>query len=137
MISEETRAFARKLMKEVWEPFDSSAMSSFYRRDVVGYHRRGDGSTQELDYADIANRLDWDTQTSANAIYEIQDIVAEEDRFAIRFRYTADFIPTGGKVDVVVMYFYHLRDGKMAEWWLQSSADFDYRARGIEGMPAR
>jgi predicted ester cyclase len=137
MASEQTRAFARKLMKEVWEPFDSSAMSSFYQRDVVGYQRRADGSTQELDYDDIANRLDWDTQTSANAIYEIQDIIAEEDRFAIRFRYTADFIPTGEKVDVEVMYFYHLRDGKMAEWWLQSSADFDYRARGTEGMPAR
>ena len=137
MASEETRAFAQKLMKEVWEPFDSSAMPSFYQRDVVGYHRRANGSTQELDYDDIANRLDWDTQTSANAVYEIQDIIAEEDRFAIRFRYTADFIPTGGKVDVEVMYFYHLRAGRVAEWWLQSSADFDYRARGTEGMPAR
>jgi hypothetical protein len=103
MASEQTRAFAQKLMKEVWEPFDSSAMPSFYQRDVVGYHRRADGSTQELDYDDIANRPYWDTQTSANAIYEIQDIIAEVDRFAIRFRYTADFIPTGRKVDVEVM----------------------------------
>jgi predicted ester cyclase len=137
MASERTRAFAQELMKEVWEPFDSSAMPNFYHQDVVGYHRRADGSIQVLDYDDIANRLDWDTQTSANAVYEIQDIIAQEDRFAIRFCYTADFIPTGGKVDVEVMYFYHLKAGKVAEWWLQSSADFDYRARGTEGMPAR
>ena len=103
-------------MKEVWEPFDSSAMPSFYHRDVVGYLRRADGSTQELGYEDIANRLDWDTQTSANAVYDIEDITAEEDKFAIRFRYTADFIVTSGKVDVEVMYFYHLRVGKIARW---------------------
>lgn len=105
MAGEETRAFAQKLMKEVWEPFDSSAMPRFYHRDVAGHHRRADDSTQELDYDDIANRLDWDKKTSANAIYDVQDVIAEEDRFAIRFVYTADFIPTDGKVDVEVMYF--------------------------------
>lgn len=137
MGKEETRAFAQKLMEEVWEPFDSSAMPRFYHRDVIGYHRRADGSTQELGYADIANRLDWDRQTSANAVYNIRDIVAEEDRFAIRFVYKADFVLTQGKIDVDNMYFYHLRDGKVAEWWLLASADFDYRATGTEGMPSR
>ena len=137
MSSEQTRTFAQELMKRVWEPFDSSAMPQFYHQDVVGHHRRADGSTQELYYEDIANRLDWDKQTSANAVYDIRDIISEEDRFAMRFFYTADFIPTGGKVAVEVMYFYHLRDGKVREWWLNSSADFDYRATGAEGMPAR
>lgn len=99
--------------------------------------RRADGSTQQLYYEDIANRLDWDKQTSANAVYDVQDIIAEEDRFAIRFFYTADFIPTGGKVNVEVMYFYHLAGGKVNEWWLESSADFDYKATGTEGMPAK
>jgi len=137
MSGEETRAFARELMKEVWEPFDSSAMPRFYHRDVVGYHRRADGSTQELYYDDIVNRLDWDKQTSANAVYDVRDIIAGEDRFAIRFVYTADFVPTNGKTNVDVMYFYHLIDNKIAKWWLLANADFDYQARGTEGMPAR
>ena len=137
MSSEQTRAFAQELMKKVWKPFDSSPMPQFYHQDVVGHHRRADGSTQELYYEDIASRLNWDKQTSTNAVYDIQDIIAEEDRFAIRFFYTADFIPTGGKVEVEVMYFYHLRGGKVSEWWLESSADFDYKAKGTEGMPAR
>jgi hypothetical protein len=137
MADEETRAFAQKLMKEVGEPFDSSAMPRFYHRNVVGYHRRADVSTQELHYDDIANRLDWDKQTSTNAVYDVRDIIAGEDRFAIRFVYTTDFVPTNGKTDVDMMYFYHLRDSKIAEWWLLTNADFDYKARGIEGMPAR
>lgn len=137
MNSEETRVFAQRLMAEVWEPFDSSAMPRFYHQDVVGYHKRADGSTQELSYDDVANRLDWDRQTSANAVYDVRDVVAEEDRFALRFVYTADFVPTGGRIDVEVMYFYRLRDGRVAEWWQLTNADFDYRAKGTEGMPAR
>jgi hypothetical protein len=74
----------------------------FYHRDVVGHHRRADGSTQDLGYDDVANRLDWDKQTSAGAVCDVRDIVAEEDRFALRFVYTADFVPTGGKIDVEV-----------------------------------
>ena len=112
-------------------------MPRFYHRDVIGYHRGADGSTQELHYDDIVNRLDWDKQNSTNAVYDIRDIIVGEDRFAIRFVYTADFVTTNGKTDVDVMYFYHLRDNKIAEWWLLASADFDYQARGTEGMPAR
>jgi hypothetical protein len=46
---EQTLEFARALMKQVWEPFDSSAVGRFYHRDVVGYHRRPN-EPQELAY---------------------------------------------------------------------------------------
>jgi predicted ester cyclase len=137
MNRDETRAFAQNLMKEVWEPFNSSAMPRFYHPNVVGHHRRADGSTQELSYADVAGRLDWDKQTSADAVYKIQDIVAERDKFALRFIYTATFRPTGGKVDVEVWYLYHLADGKVKEFWTVASVDFDYKARDTKGMPTR
>ena len=137
MDSEETRIFAQKLMDEVWRPFNASAMPRFYHSDVVGHHRHADGSTQELGYADVANRLDWDKQTSDNAIYDVRDIIADSEKFALRFVYTADFRPTGKKIDVEVMYFYHLRDGKVTEFWTQTNADYDYKAKGTEGMPTK
>lgn len=59
---EETLEFARSLMKEVWEPFDSSAVARFYHQDAVGHHRRPN-ETQELGYADVVNRIDWDKPT--------------------------------------------------------------------------
>jgi GNAT superfamily N-acetyltransferase len=56
---DQTLKFARALLMEVWESFDSSAVARFYHRDVVGHHRRPN-ETQELGYADVVNRLDWD-----------------------------------------------------------------------------
>ena len=99
------------MLKEVWEPFDSEAVSRFFHPDVVGWHRRADSSWQELGYADIVNRLNWDKETNANPLFDVREIIAEEDRFALRYLYTAAFIPTGGKIDVEMMYFYHLRGG--------------------------
>ncbi len=98
----------------------------FYRRDVVGYHDGYHGS-QELGYHDIVNRLDWDKQTFSDPVYDIRDIIAVEDRFAIRFNYTANIIATDEEAGSEAAYFYHLKDGKIAEFWLLADVDFDYR----------
>lgn len=84
MDSRATYVFAENLVKQVWEPLDSTEVSQFYHRDIVGHHR-----SQELNYDDIVNRLDWDKQTFSNPIYDIRDIIASEDKFAIRFLYRA------------------------------------------------
>jgi hypothetical protein len=109
---EETLDFARALMKEVWEPFDSSAVARFYHQDVASHHRRPN-ETQKLGYADVVNRLDWDKQTNTNAVFDYRDIIADVGRYAIRYSYRADFVPhddggmqdqhtaaAGGKIDV-------------------------------------
>jgi predicted ester cyclase len=121
--SGETTAFARRLMKEVWEPFDAGALPRFYHRDVIGHHR-----AQEIRYADIENRLVRDQQRFADPLYDIQDVVADRDKFAIRFVYTAKTAATGEPVRAEVNYFYHLRDGKIAEFWLLADLGFDYKA---------
>ena len=36
MNAKETRSLAQQLLKEVWEPLDSEAVSRFFHRDVVG-----------------------------------------------------------------------------------------------------
>ena len=96
MNAKETRSFAQQLLQEVWEPFNSEAVSRFFHRDVVGWHRRADSSWQELEYDDVIKRLTWDKETNANPLFDVRDIIAEEDRFALRFLCTADFIPTCG-----------------------------------------
>ena len=97
MNTRETQAFAQQLMTQVWQPFDSQAVSRFFHRDVVGWHRRADSSWQQLGYDDVVNRLAWDRETNANPVFDVRNIIAEEDRFALRFLYAADFIPTGGE----------------------------------------
>lgn len=120
----QVHAFAEHLMREVWEPFDSEQLSTFYCEDVIGHHR-----SQTLSYSDVANRLDWDRNHSADPVFDIKDIVADEDKFSIRFIYTATEIATGRKFEVEVIYFYHLQDGRITEFWLLAGVDFDYKQK--------
>ena len=61
MNSRETLAFAKRLMREVWEPFDAEAVPRFYHRDVIGHHRK-----QLLTYDDVVHRLVTDRPRYAN-----------------------------------------------------------------------
>jgi predicted ester cyclase len=110
-------------MREVWEPFDYTAVQRFYNRDVRGHNR-----SQELLYDDVVNRLRSDTGRFADPVYDIKDIVASEDKFAIRFIYTATVVATGEPVETEVNYFYHLKDGKVSEFWVLADIVFDYKA---------
>jgi len=129
MDTKETQAFAQQLLKEVWELFDSEPVARFFHRDVVGWHRRADSSWQQLGYDDVINRLTWDKETNADPTFNVRYITAEEDRFALRFLCAADFIPTGGKIDVEMMYFHQLRDDKVVEFGLLPQRRF--RLQGI------
>ncbi|MEP9352897.1 nuclear transport factor 2 family protein [Xanthobacter sp. KR7-65] len=122
MSPEDVRSFAVRLMDEVWRPFDHTALARFYHPDVVGHHR-----AQTLALEDIANRLQWDVQNFGDPVYDIQDIVADEDKFAIRFLYSCTLLATAESFHVEVIYFYHLRDGLISAFWLLSSTDFDYK----------
>jgi len=123
MDSQETESFARRLMREVWEAFDVEAVPRFYNREVVGHHR-----AQILNFEDILNRLAWDQKHNASPIFDIKDIVAAENRFAIRFEYTAREGEAEQDFHAEVIYFYHLRENKISEFWLLSDHDFDYKA---------
>lgn len=124
MNSQDTREFAERLMKEVWDPFDYSAVERFYNTDVRGHNR-----SQELVYDDVVNRLRTDTGRYTDPVYDITDIIASEDRFAIRFIYTATAPATGEPIETEVNYFYHLEDGKVSEFWVLSDTEFDYKAK--------
>jgi predicted ester cyclase len=119
--AEETRKFAMRLMDEVWRPFDYTKLMEFYREDFVGHHR---GQTIYL--ADIENRLRRDRVHWTDPVYDIKNLVAEADSFAIRFLYSATQISTGRRDEVEVMYFYRLAGGKISEFWTLASIDFDY-----------
>jgi len=121
MTPEEIHRFALRLMHDVWEPFDSSRLDDFYHRDVVGHHRR-----QVIHFQDIENRLAWDRKNRKSQNYEIKELIAEQDRFSIRFVFTTLELQTMENSEIEVIYFYHLREGKISEFWLLASVEFDY-----------
>lgn len=126
MDSDQTRTFATRLMERVWLPLDSREVPDFYHRDVVGHHDSPRGSV-ELSYADVVHRLDWDRENFADPQYRIADLISGEDQFALRFFYSATLIASGAEHSSEAAYFYHLRDGKIAEFWLLANVDFDYK----------
>ncbi len=117
----DTRKFALRLMDKVWRPFDDSKVKEFYHPDAVGYHR-----AQTIHVADIEERLSRDRIHWKEPVYNIKNLIAEEDAFAIRFMFSATQISTGKRDEVEVIYFYKLRDGKISEFWTLSSIDYDY-----------
>jgi predicted ester cyclase len=123
MDANQTYDFALRLMREVWEPYAADQVPRFYHPDVVGHNRQ-----QLLNYDDVVNRLTTDRQRFSDSRYAIEDIVAAANKFAIRFRYTATVVATGKPVTTDVIYFYHLRDEKVAEFWLLADFAFDYRS---------
>ncbi len=68
-------------------------------------------------------------QTFSNPVYDIRDIIAADNEFAIRFHYTATVIASGEEAKAEAWYFYHLRDGKVVEFWLLVDIDFDYKQK--------
>lgn len=117
-----TREFALRLMKEVWEPFDHTKLGEFYHPDVVGHH-----VSQTIRLADIENRLRRDRIHWKDPVYDIKNLVAEPDRFAIRFVFSATRIETGERDEgIETVYFYNLKDGKVSEFWTLASIDYDY-----------
>ena len=121
MDPEETRQFALRLMKEVWEPFDFTKLAKFYRPDVVGHHH-----SQTIRLADIENRLRRDRIHWTDPVYDIKNLVTEPDAFALRFIFSATRIDTGARDEVEVFYFYHLKEGLVSEFWTLSSIDYNY-----------
>jgi predicted ester cyclase len=124
MTPNEVHAFATRLMDEVWEPFKAEKLHEFYHADVIGHHRQ-----QTLSYRDLENRLAWDRENRTNQTFNITDVIAEEDKFAIRFVFRAAEKTENQEAPIEVIYFYHLRDGKISEFWLLASVDFDYKQR--------
>ena len=114
--------FAQDLMQKVWIPFDPSNLHLFYNADVIGHHR-----DQTLCFKDIENRLLWDRKNISNPHYDIKEVIADDNRFSIRFIYNATLNASQENIVVEVIYFYHMRADKISEFWTLASINFDYK----------
>ena len=76
----------------------------------------------------------------ADVSFKIEDMVAEEDKVAVRViahgRHTGDFMgvaATGREYSISEMHIFHMRDGKVAEHW--RDADMLALMRQIGALP--
>lgn len=112
MSPDATAEFARELMLQIWIPLRGDHLEDYYHADVIGHDGQ---STLKLE--DIRRQLASDRSVIASPLYDIQDLIAEDDAFSIRVNYSATHRETGESIRASIAHFYRLRAGKICEFW--------------------
>ena len=124
MTHQEARAWVRNLLTDVWERKNLGKFDDYYHKDLVGHYRG-----QLLNYSDVWNRIEYGKTHFADGSFEIEDLIVEEHKIFERFTYAATLMKTGERFTAEGVYVYHLRDGKIAEFWHFSNTPFDYKEK--------
>lgn len=122
---EANKQLAINWFEQVWNQKNHAAIEQMFSADGVGY---------SLDGSDIAPFTRSDFKTSHQALtgafpdihFEVQDVLAEEDRVAVRWTANVTHLgdhlgfPATGKKGVLVgSTFMRIRDGQIVEGWNQ------------------
>jgi steroid delta-isomerase-like uncharacterized protein len=118
MTTADNKALVRRFITEVFEQGRADAVDELCTEDFIG-HTWGNADKAGLKtaMARVASAL-------ADAHFQIDDVIAEEDRVAVRVTATArqvgEFmgIPASGRSYTIgEIHIFRLRDGKVAEHW--------------------
>ncbi len=117
-MSDENKALVRRFITEIFEQGRVEAIDELCAPDFIG-HTWGNADRAGLKQAmaRVATAL-------ADAHFEIDDMIAEEDRVAVRLTATArqvgEFMgvpPSGRSYTIGEIHIFRLRDGKVSEHW--------------------
>ena len=126
---ERNRVVVLHLFERVWNDAHFDSLDAVWAPDVP-FHFRGSASL--VGPAGVIGQVTRWRTAFPDFHFIIEDIVAEEDRIAVRLTFTgthsAPFLgiePTGRRISVTEMMFFRLRDGVIIEAWE------DYDAFGL------
>ncbi len=121
MSTEENKANIRRLVEEVYNAGNLDAVDELVAPDVfnhpaVAEHRHGIDS--------FIHVMEWVRDISPDVHYEIDDIIAEGDKVAVRMTQSGTHTgpirgipPTGKSFSVDYVHWFRLAGGKVAELW--------------------
>ncbi len=121
MSTEENKAVIRRLVEEVYNAGNLDAVDELVAPDVfnhpaVAEHRHGIDSFKHV--------MEWVRDISPDVHYEIDDIIAEGDKVAVRMTQSGTHTgpirgipPTGKSFSVDYVHWFRLAGGKVAELW--------------------
>ena len=124
MTHQEAGVWVGNLLTDVWERKILSKVDDYYHKDVVAHNQ-----DQLLGYHDILNRIEYGKTHFADGSFDIEDLIVEDNKILERFTYKATLMNTGEPFISEGLYIYHLRNGKIAEFWLFSNTAFDYKEK--------
>jgi len=116
----ENAALVRRFLTDVVVGGDTDALDAFVTEDVVDHNLVfGDGHGRE-----VVTALGWSVLAAADVDVEIEDVVAADDKVAVRATVTGiheqslmDLAPTGASFEIGYVWFCRIEDGRIAESW--------------------
>ena len=121
MSLEENKAVVRRLIEEVYnednlEVVDELVAPDVFNHPAVPEHQHGIDSFKHV--------MNWVRTFSSDVHYEIDDIIAEGDKVAVRMTQSGTHTgsvrgipPTSKRFSVDYVHWFRLADGKVAELW--------------------
>jgi len=116
----ENAALVHRFLTDVVACGDTNAVPEFLTTGVVDHHLVFDGSQSR----ETLKGLGWHALAGADVDLHVEDIVASEDRVAVRGRVTGaheeslmDLAPTGRSFEIACAWFCRVEDDRIAEIW--------------------
>ena len=120
-VSEENKANIRRLVDEVYNEGNLDVLDELLAPDIVDHaavpeHQHGIDGFKHV--------MEWVGTFSADVHYDIEDMIAEGDKVAVRLTQSGthtgtvrDIPPTGKRFSVDYVHWFRVADGKVAEMW--------------------
>ena len=118
--AQENAALVRRFLTEVVARGDTDAVAELLGASAEDHHLVFDGARS----TETVTGLGWHALASADVDLHLEDVVASDDRVAVRGRVTGtyreslmDLAPTGRSFEIDCVWFCRIEDDRIAEIW--------------------
>ena len=122
MTTDANKAIVRRFIDEIFVQGRKETVDELLSDDFVGHTWPSTGDPR----ADLKGAIDRTSKGLADAVFAIEDVIAEDDRVAVRLTAAATHVgelmgmpPSGKRYEIGEIHWFRLRDGKVIEHWHQ------------------
>ncbi len=122
MTTNDNKALVRRFIQEIFVEGRFETVDELIADDFVGHTwpSTGDGN------ADLKRAIERTTSALSNPVFEIEDMIAEDDRVAVRLTATAKQVgtfmgipPSGRSYSIGEIHIFRIRNGLITDHWHQ------------------
>lgn len=117
---QENAALVRRFLTDVVARGDTDAVADLLVAGADDHHLVFDGAQSKETMAGLG----WHALAGADVDVHVEDVIASDDRVAVRGRVTGthreslmDLAPTGRSFEIACAWFFHVEDDRIAEIW--------------------
>jgi steroid delta-isomerase-like uncharacterized protein len=122
MTTDDNKATVRRFIDEIFVHGRKQAVDELLADDFVAHTWPSTGNPK----ADLKGAIDRTSKGLADAVFTIDDMIAEDDRVAVRLTAAATQVgelmgmpPRGKRYEIGEIHIFRVRDGKVVEHWHQ------------------